>query len=80
MEGEVGFEPTERYERSSVFKTEAINHSTTHPIVNTILKYTLTIMRQSDLLRKEKRMYFNMAGVTGFEPVISISKTDALGL
>ena len=40
MEGEVGFEPTERYERSSVFKTEAINHSTTHPIVNTILKHT----------------------------------------
>lgn len=36
MEGRVGFEPTDRFQ-SPVFKTGAIDHSTTYPFVNTIL-------------------------------------------
>ena len=38
-EGE-GFEPSERYKRSTVFKTAAIDHSANPPYINIYKNYT----------------------------------------
>ena len=38
----VGFEPTEGVKPSAVFKTAALNHSTTSPLRITVILYTVS--------------------------------------
>ena len=58
-----------------VFKTSAIDHSTTLPYRNTL---TCKITKDSRVRRCQWVVCFYMAPRIGFEPMIPISKTGAL--